>query len=180
MKFALLVGDGMADYPVKELDGLTPLEAASTPNMDRLAREGTVGLVRTIPHGAAPGSDIANLNLLGYDSARYFTGRAPLECASQDIHLSGAQVAFRCNLVTVTEGAMVDYSAGHIGSDEAAELIVEVDRKLGSPDRKFYPGVSYRHLLVTRPQQGKRWDGASLACTPPHDIVGQPRSLDYC
>jgi 2,3-bisphosphoglycerate-independent phosphoglycerate mutase len=141
--------------------------------MDTLAREGTIGLARTIPDGAAPGSDIANLNLLGYDVSRYYTGRAPLECVSQGIELSREQVAFRCNLVTVTDGVMVDYSAGHIGSEEAAELIARVGQTLGSPSLKFYPGVSYRHLLVTQPGAGKRWESA-LGCTPPHDIVGRP------
>jgi 2,3-bisphosphoglycerate-independent phosphoglycerate mutase len=141
--------------------------------MDRLAREGVVGLVRTIPAGAVPGSDIANLNLLGYDVSRYYTGRAPLECASRGIELSPEQVAFRCNLVTVLDNTMVDYSAGHITNTEAAELITEVDRKLGSPILKFYPGVSYRHLLVTQPEKGKKWESL-LACTPPHDITGRP------
>ncbi|RJP19538.1 MAG: cofactor-independent phosphoglycerate mutase [Candidatus Abyssobacteria bacterium SURF_5] len=172
MKVALLIGDGMADYPVEELDGLTPLEAAETPNMDRLAREGTVGLVRTVPEGTAPGSDIANLNLLGYDVSRYYTGRAPLECASRNIDLTAEQIAFRCNLVTVADETMVDYSAGHIGSEEAAELIADIDRQLGDSSRKFYAGVSYRHLLVADPG-GAKWE-TNLTCTPPHDIVGQP------
>jgi 2,3-bisphosphoglycerate-independent phosphoglycerate mutase len=173
MKFALLIGDGMADYPVKELGGLTPLEAAATPNMDRLARNGTVGKVRTIPDGATPGSDIANLNLLGYDVSRYYTGRAPLECASRNIELSDREIAFRCNLVTVTNDTMIDYSAGHISSEEASELITEVDKKLGNPTMKFYPGVSYRHLLVAQPDNKQHWD-TNLTCTPPHDITDRP------
>jgi 2,3-bisphosphoglycerate-independent phosphoglycerate mutase len=171
MKFALLVGDGMADYPLGELGGRTPLEAANTPNMDRLAREGVVGLVRTIPPGTAPGSDIANLNVLGYDVARYYSGRAPLEAASRNIELAAGDVAFRCNLVTVENGVMLDYSAGHITSKEAAELIASIDDKLGTPSLKFYPGVSYRHLLIVKLAAE---NGSELACTPPHDIVGQP------
>ncbi|MBI4832774.1 MAG: cofactor-independent phosphoglycerate mutase [Candidatus Lindowbacteria bacterium] len=173
MKFALLVGDGMADYPLDELGGRTPIEAANTPNMDRLAREGVVGLVRTIPPGMAPGSDIANLNVLGYDVTKYYSGRAPLEAASRNIELAADDVAFRCNLVTVEGGVMVDYSAGHIASEEAADLIASIDSKLGTDSLKFYPGVSYRHLLIAH---GKGATGIDrvLACTPPHDIVGQP------
>jgi len=173
MKFALLIADGMADYPVEELHGRTPLEAAKTPHMDRLAREGTVGIVRTIPPGATPGSDIANLNLLGYDTTRYYTGRAPLECVSQNIELTPDQVAFRCNLVTVTNDVMVDYSAGHITTEEAAELVAAVDRSLGTPSLKFHAGVSYRHLLVAQSPKDKHWE-TRLKCTPPHDIVGRP------
>jgi 2,3-bisphosphoglycerate-independent phosphoglycerate mutase len=173
MKFALLVGDGMADFPLEELGGLTPMEAADTPAMDRLAREGTVGMVRTIPEGMAPGSDIANLNLLGYDVKRYYSGRAPLEAASRNIELSDDDVAFRCNLVTVIDGIMVDYSAHHISSEEAAELIEAIDNAFGGPSLRFHAGVSYRHLLIARSENGKR-RGSKLACTPPHDIIGQP------
>lgn len=173
MKFALLVGDGMADYPLKQLDGRTPLEAADIPNMDRLAREGTVGTLRTIPDGMQPGSDIANLNLLGYDVAKYYSGRAPLEAASRGIELSASDVAFRCNLVTVENDVMIDYSAGHITSEEAAELIACVDAKLGNAKLKFYAGVSYRHLLTARIDAGQDWD-KGLRCTPPHDIIDRP------
>lgn len=173
MKFALLVGDGMADYPLEQLEGRTPLEVADTPNMDRFAREGAVGLVRTIPDGMPAGSDIANLNLLGYDVTRYYTGRAPLEAASLGIELSDDDVAFRCNLVTIIDEKMVDYSADHIGSEEAAELIMAVDHELGGESFRFHAGVSYRHLLVARMDEGKKWDSA-LVCTPPHDIIDQP------
>ncbi|GAB4346507.1 MAG: cofactor-independent phosphoglycerate mutase [Candidatus Abyssubacteria bacterium] len=173
MKFALLVGDGMADYPLDALGGATPLAIANTPHMDRLAREGTIGIVRTIPDGAAPGSDIANLNLLGYDSDIYYTGRAPLEAVSRGIKLADNEVAFRCNLVTVDDGIMIDYSAGHITSDEAAELVTHIDRHLGDAHLKFYPGISYRHLMVARDSEARQWD-TRLDCTPPHDIVGQP------
>ena len=173
MKFALIVGDGMADYPLEELEGLTPLQAAETANMDRLAREGTIGTVTTIPDGMQPGSDIANLSLLGYDVAKYYSGRAPLEAASLGVELSPDDVAFRCNLVTVEDGLMVDYSAGHITSEEAAEIINSVDAELGDDNIQFYPGVSYRHLMVSSVEGGADWD-SNLRCTPPHDIVGQP------
>jgi len=173
MKFALLVGDGMADDPLEKLEGRTPLEVADTPNMDRLAREGAVGLARTIPDGMPPGSDIANLNLLGYDVTRFYTGRAPLEAASLNIELSDDDVAFRCNLVTVIDDVMIDYSAGHISSEEAAELIEAVDRELGGESFRFHAGVSYRHLLVAQADGDKKWASA-LACTPPHDILDQP------
>lgn len=172
MKFALLVGDGMADFPLDELGGKTPLQAANIPFMDKLARDGTVGMIRTIPDGMPAGSDIANLNLLGYDVLKYYSGRAPLEAISRGIELVDAEVAFRCNLVTVTDDTMADYSAGHITSEEAAELIAAVDKELGSPAFRFHSGVSYRHLLVTRPKNGKKWEH-NLDCTPPHDIVGQ-------
>jgi len=173
MKFALLVGDGMADFPLDQLGGKTPLQAAKTPFMDKIAREGAVGLVCTIPDGMPAGSDIANLNLLGYDVSKYYTGRAPLEAASRGIELAMDEIAFRCNLVTVNDNTMVDYSAGHITSEEAAQLIAAVDRELGGPSFRFHPGVSYRHLLVTQPKNGGKWD-SELHCTPPHDIVGQP------
>jgi 2,3-bisphosphoglycerate-independent phosphoglycerate mutase len=173
MKFALLVGDGMADFALDELGGKTPLESADTPFMDKLAREGTVGVVRTIPEGMPAGSDIANLNLLGYDVSTYYSGRAPLEAASRGIELRPEEVAFRCNLVTVNDGTMLDYSAGHITSAEAAELIGAVDMSLGTQSRKFLPGVSYRHLMIIRDENGAGWE-TGLDCTPPHDIVGQP------
>jgi 2,3-bisphosphoglycerate-independent phosphoglycerate mutase len=173
MKFALLVGDGMADYPLEELGGRTPLEAADIPHMDEVARMGAMGMVRTIPDGMQPGSDIANLNLLGYDVAKYYSGRAPLEAASRGIELSADEVAFRCNLVTVVDGIMVDYSAGHITSGEAAELIDRIDAELGNAELRFYSGVSYRHLLTVQGGEGKLLD-TDLKCTPPHDIVGQP------
>ena len=118
MKYALLVGDGMADYPVPELRGRTPLEAARTPHMDLLAREGIGGLVRTIPQGMEPGSDVANLSILGIDPLHSYTGRGPLEAASMGIEMAGSDVAFRCNLVTVADDRMVDYSGGHISSSE--------------------------------------------------------------
>ena len=173
MKYIVIVGDGMADRPLKELGGVTPLQKAFTPNMDRLAREGIMGSVRTVPKGLHPGSDIANLSILGYDPRVFYTGRAPLEAASMGVELRDADAAYRCNLVTLrynkekTRAVMEDYSGGHISTDEAAALIKDIDKALGTSDIKFYPGVSYRHLMV--------WKNGELKveCVPPHDIIGK-------
>lgn len=169
MKYVMLVPDGAADYPLAELGERTPLEAASTPNMDRLAKNGMVGLVKTIPDGMGAGSDVASLSLLGYDPRRYYTGRGPLEAAYRGVALGVDDVAFRCNLITVGDGRLKDYSAGHISTEEAAELIKVVNGALGSERVEFYPGVSYRHLMIMR------GDGAAEAqCTPPHDAIDLP------
>jgi len=171
MKYVILVGDGMGDYPIPELGGKTPLEAAATPHLDELARRGELGCARTIPPGQEPGSDIANLAIMGYDPERYHTGRAPLEAAALGVDLGPAEVAFRCNLVTLRHQdsglIMEDYSAGHISSGEAQELIAALQAALGRDGRRFYPGVSYRHLLV--------WTEGDAAwhTYPPHDWTGQ-------
>jgi 2,3-bisphosphoglycerate-independent phosphoglycerate mutase len=178
MKYIVIVGDGMADRPLKELGGKTPLQKASTPHMDRLAREGFLGKVRTIPEGMHPGSDIANLSILGYDPREFYSGRAPLEAASIGVKLKKADVAYRCNLVTLkfnrdkTRAVMEDYSSGHISTEEAKELIHDVGGGLGSDLIKFYPGVSYRHLMI--------WAGGpdEVECVPPHDIIGKD-IMDY-
>jgi len=164
VKVLVVLGDGMADEPLDELGGKTPLEYARTPNFDRIAREGACGMVRTIPPGFEAGSDIANLSLLGYDPKRYYTGRGPLEAASMGIALGEGDIAYRCNLVTVTDGVMEDFSAGHIPSREGAPLI----RAVGAAVKglTLYPGISYRNLLVVP-------GGAGATTTPPHDIVGQ-------
>ncbi len=167
MKYIILVGDGMADYPIPELDGKTPLEAADTSNMDLVARKGISGLVKTIPENMPPGSDVANLAVLGYDPEIYFTGRSPLEAGSMGITVYSEDVAYRCNIVTVENGVMVDYSSGHISSDESLELMDLIDDMLGTDEIRFYPGVSYRHLLL---HEG---GSESLKCTPPHDITGE-------
>ncbi len=171
MKYIILIGDGMGDYPIAELGGKTPLEAAAIPNLDALARQGEVGLARTIPPGMEPGSDIANLAIMGYDPARYHTGRAPLEAAALGVSLAPDEVAFRCNLVTLRAEPgglyMEDYAAGHITSEEAKELISALEDALGQNGRHFYPGVSYRHLLVWN-QGGEGWK-----TYPPHDHSGQ-------
>lgn len=163
----MLVGDGMADFPVEELGGKTVLEYAYTPNMDRVVSQGRIGLVSTVPDGFLPGSDVANMSLMGYDPAKYYSGRAPVEAASMGIKLSAEDIAFRCNFVTIENGIMRDYSAGHIETSEAAKLIATLQDALGSDTVRFYPGVSYRHLLVVRGV------GGALKCVPPHDITGR-------
>jgi len=168
MKYIILLGDGMADYPLEEVGGRTPLEVASTPNMDRIAGDGSILLIDTIPKGMTPGSDVANLAVLGYDPSVYHTGRGPLEAASMGVKLSVHDVAFRCNLVTLSDDErMVDFTADHISSGDGAELIGMLNEKLGTTDIHFYAGVGYRHLMV--------WTGGNewIATTPPHDITGQ-------
>ena len=171
-KYVILVGDGMGDYPLEELDGKTPLEAARTPHMDQLAARGILGWVQTVPPALEPGSDIANLTLMGYDPLAYHTGRAPLEAVSQGLRLQGEEVAFRCNLVHLEKpGAnrfvMGSYSADHISSEEGRILIEALNEGLKGPSWTFYPGVGYRHLLV--------WDGGdpTVKTRPPHDLTGQ-------
>jgi len=159
----------MADYPLKQLGGRTPLEVARTPNMDEVARLGQLGLARMIPPGFDSGSDVAMLSILGYDPRRYYTGRAPLEAAELGIELRPDMVAFRCNLITADEGRVADYSGGHITSGEAEELIRFLDQHLGGEDIRFYPGVSYRHICVIRDTSL-----VGVSCTPPHDITGKP------
>lgn len=165
MKFIVILGDGMADRPLESLKGKTPLQAAHTPNMDLIASIGRCGLARTVPEGMPPGSDVANLSVMGYDPHRYYTGRAPLEAAAMGIKLEEDDIAFRCNLVTVENGIMKDYSAGHITSEEGRELIRAL--KPFMPAERLYAGVSYRNLLVLRA-------GAQAICTPPHDITDRP------
>ena len=172
-KFIILVGDGMGDYPLAQLGGLTPLEAARTPNLNRLAGIGTLGIVHTIPAGMQPGSDVANMSLLGYDPAVYHTGRGPLEAASIGVRLEPDEVAFRCNLVFLLEDEagkvlMGDYSAGHISTGEAHEIVDSLQSAVSGAPLKLFPGVSFRQLLV--------WKGGreEIRTTPPHDILGQP------
>jgi 2,3-bisphosphoglycerate-independent phosphoglycerate mutase len=173
MKYVILIGDGMADRRLKELDGKTPLEAAFTPNMDKLAREGTQGSVRTVPEGMQPGSDVANMSILGYDPSEFYSGRGPLEAASMGVELKETDMAFRCNLVTLgfnkekTRAHMADYSADHVTSAESRVLMEELNREIGSKGVIFYPGVSYRNLMVWA--EGE----AEAELTPPHDITGK-------
>ncbi len=168
MKYVVVVGDGMPDQPLAELDQLTPLEAAHTPHFDFIAREGILGSVYTVPTSLPPGSDAGNLSLLGYDPEIYLSGRGPLEAASIGIQLDPRDVAYRCNMVTLEDGKMRDYSAGHITSEEACTLVNAVEESLGTPELRFYPGVRYRHLMV---HHGGADD---VQCTPPHDIIGEP------
>ncbi len=172
-KYIMIVGDGMADYPLESLGGKTPLEAARVPHMDRLAREGAGGRLKTVPGGFAPASDVANLSLLGYDPAKCYSGRGPLEAASLGVDLEPDEVAFRCNLVTVSEGKLSDYSAGHISTREAGLLINQLEERLGGQGIRFHPGMSYRHLLVVKEQLLEEGRG-KLKTMPPHDITGEP------
>ena len=164
MKYIVVLGDGMADEPIPELRGKTPLEYAQTPNMDRLAIEGACGMLRTIPEGYEAGSDIANMSILGYAPQRYYTGRGPLEAMSMGIDLAPTDVAYRCNLVTVRNGIMADFSAGHISSPEGAALFSSLAPAL--PGVMVKAGVSYRNLLIVP-------NGRGATSMPPHDIVGQ-------
>lgn len=172
-KFIILIGDGMADDPLDSLQGRTPLQAAKTPHLDQLAQRGMLGQVQTIPAGFPPGSDVANLSILGYDPAIYLTGRAPLEAAAMGVKLGPRDVAFRCNLVTLqirgNQTFMEDFSAGHISTAEAREIIAAIGRCLGDEEFSFFAGLSYRHLMVWR--NGEK--SAGLSTTPPHDISGQ-------
>lgn len=179
MKYAVVLCDGMADRPVPELNNMTPMQAANKPNMDYLASKGEVGLVKTVGAGLKPGSDVANLSVLGYDPAIYYSGRSPLEAASIGIDLKPDDVTLRCNLVTLSDEpnyedkTMVDYCAGDISTPEAEELIKYIDEKLGSDKFKFYAGVSYRHCLVWA--KGEPHPGV---LTPPHDISDR-KITDY-
>ena len=166
MKYILVVPDGVADKPIPELGNQTPLQKARTPNLDAIVQKGMLGRIQTVPHTLPSGSDVACMSLLGYDPTRYYTGRAPLEAASLGIPLSKEEVVFRCNLVTLEQGKMKDYSAGHISNEEAKAIVTTLQEKLGGNGFQFYAGVQYRHLLVT-PQYGK------AKCTPPHDIAGK-------
>ncbi len=174
MKYIVLVGDGMGDRPIEELGGKTVLEAAKIPNMNFIAEKGRVGLTNMIPSRMLPASDVANLSILGYNPKKYYTGRGPLEAANIGIDLKEDEVAFRCNLVTVSDERMADYSAGHISNEEAKSMIEELNSKLGSEDIKFYPGVSYRHLVVFKCKDKAEQEGfVNAKCTPPHDIAGK-------
>lgn len=170
-KYIVLVADGMADYPIDELAGRTPLEAAKTPNMDFIAHHGILGRVKTIPDNMSAGSDVANITIMGYDAAKFYTGRGPLEAANLGIELGERDIAFRCNLVTVFQNSLVDYSAGHINSKEAGILIKYINEHLGTERIKFYPGVSYRHVMVVKNGQEEHLE--DLECQPPHNITGQ-------
>jgi len=169
MKYIVLVPDGAIDYPLDELAGRTPLEVARTPNMDFIAQNGIVGRIKTIPEKLPPASDVANLSIFGYDPLKYYTGRGPLEAANLGIDLAEDEVAFRCNLVTVLEDIMVDYSAGHISSKESEMLIKFLNEKLGSKELRFYSGVSYRNLLIIK--SPKSIQLSKIKCVPPHDII---------
>ncbi|MDD5505528.1 MAG: cofactor-independent phosphoglycerate mutase [Candidatus Omnitrophica bacterium] len=170
-KYIVLVGDGMADYPIAELGMRTPLEAARTPNMDFIAKNGLLGQAKTIPEKMTPASDVANLSILGYDPRKYYSGRGPLEAANLGVELEDDDVAFRCNLITAGSDTLIDYSAGHINSKEAEKLIKLLDQRLGTNKIRFFPGVGYRHLLLVK--RGSELKLENLKCKAPHDIAGQ-------
>ena len=178
MKYFVILGDGMADYPVPEFDNKTILEVADKPVIDYMAENGELGMVKTVQDGMKPGSDVANLSVMGYDTKKYYTGRSPLEAASIGVKMKDTDVTFRCNIVTLSDEenyedkTMLDYSSGEISTPEAEELIKAVAEELNTDILKFYSGVSYRHLLV--------WDNGStnVTLTPPHDISDR-KITDY-
>lgn len=175
MKYLVLLCDGMADYPVPELDNKTPMGASHTPNMDKLAEKSIIGLVKTVADNMKPGSDVANLSVLGYDPQVYYTGRSPLEAGSIGIDMKDTDISFRCNLVTLSDEpnyedkTILDYCADDISTEEAKELVDYLEKNLGNDEFKLYSGVSYRHCLI--------WNNGTLEVgelTPPHDITGKP------
>jgi len=168
MKYVVVIGDGMADFPLEELNGKTPLQISETPNMDKIAADGVSGLLKTVPDTMTPGSDVANLSLMGYNPEKYYTGRGPIEAASIGAELSNGDVAFRCNLITEDSGILSDFNAGHISTLEASEIIETLNQKFYRYG-KFYLGTSYRHLFVSKNNKT-----ANLKSTPPHDVVEEP------
>jgi 2,3-bisphosphoglycerate-independent phosphoglycerate mutase len=164
VKYVVCVPDGCADEPIAELGGRTPLEAASMPTLARLAARGEVGRAAVIPEGFAPGSDVGNMSILGFDPARYHTGRAPIEAAALGIELGPDEVAYRCNLVTVEDGIMRDFAGGHPSSEDAAKVIDALQAALGTDEIRFHAGVQYRHIVVAP----RSW--ADAVCAPPHDL----------
>ncbi len=173
MKYIVVLGDGMADEPIAELDGKTPLEYAKTPNMDKLSKLSEVGMVHTIPDGMSPGSDTANLSVMGYDPKKYYSGRSPLEALSIGVPMKDTDIAIRCNIVTISEEdvpfeekTIIDHSASEISTEDCAVLLNEVMKALANETYQFYVGTSYRHCLI--------WDkGQVVQLTPPHDVLGQ-------
>jgi len=172
MKYIVIVPDGASDHPIESLGGKTPLEVASIPFINSLAQSGTLGRVKTVPAGFTPSSDVANLSLLGYEPDKYYTGRGPLEAANLGIELEDKDLAFRCNFITQTDDILFDYSAGHITNKEAGILIDYLNNKLGTSDIKFYPGKSYRHIMVYK--NGADLELEKLKYFAPHDIMSKP------
>ena len=170
MKYCVVIMDGASGLPIQERDRKTCLELADTLNLDSMASQGSVGMVLTVPNGMEPSSACACMSVLGYDPRTYYRGRAGIEAKSMGIALEDGDAVFRCNLVAIRDGRMWDYSAGHISSDEAQELISAIDKNLGNDDIRFYPGVSYRHICKLKGRE----DTLMATCTPPHDIPGKP------
>ena len=167
-KYAIIIPDGAADEPLEQFGNKTALEAAEIPNIDRISTEGRQGIVRTVPDGMEPGSDVAQMSVLGYDPTKFYSGRAPIEAVARNIKLTDDNWVFRCNLITIANRKMEDHSAGHISTKEAEKLIEELDQQLGTEKFRFYSGVSYRHLLVFT---GLDFD---VQTYPPHDCIGSP------
>ncbi len=165
-KYLVLIGDGMSDLPLKQLGGQTPLAAARTPNLDWLAQNGVCGWTSNIPAGLEPGSDVAAMSICGADPRKYYTGRGPLEAVSLGVKVKRGEVAFRCNLVSVERGRMKDFTAGHISTAEARKIFGFLNKRLGEKTLRFYPGLSYRNLLVAS-------RGSRVKTTAPHDITGK-------
>jgi len=170
VKYCVVIIDGASDWPLPGRGGKTCLELARTPNLDRMARESTLGLVQTVPEGMEPSSACACMSILGYDPRVYYKGRSAIEAASMGIPINKGKVAFRCNLVSVRDGKMWDYSSGHIGDSDAHALVEALNKSLGSEEIHFYPGVSYRHICKIKGHT----DALQAACTPPHDIPNKP------
>ena len=168
MKYIIILGDGMADWPVKEFGGKTILQNARKPYMDMLARKGRTGMLKTVPDGFHPGSEVANMTVMGYDVTKSFEGRGVLEAANIGVDIKPGQMGMRCNIICIENGLIKNHSAGHITTPEADELIKALDKELGTDKVHFYTGIQYRHLLVV---EGGRKE---LICTPPHDVPGQP------
>jgi 2,3-bisphosphoglycerate-independent phosphoglycerate mutase len=168
MKYIIILGDGMADWPVKEFGGKTILQNARKPYMDMLARKGRTGMLKTVPDGFHPGSEVANMTVMGYDVTKSFEGRGVLEAANIGVDIKPGQMGMRCNIICIQNGLIKNHSAGHITTPEADELIKALDKELGSDTVHFHTGIQYRHLLVI---DGGRKE---LICTPPHDVPGQP------
>jgi len=173
MKYVIVLGDGMADEPIASIDNLTPLEKANTPMMDKISKMSELGLVHTIPEGMSPGSDTANLSVIGYNPKIYYTGRSPLEALSIGVDMKDTDIALRCNIVTVSEDdlsyeekTIIDHSSSEISTEDAAVLLEAVRSELEDDIYKYYLGTSYRHLTI--------WDkGEVVPLTPPHDILGK-------
>lgn len=179
MKYAIVIPDGCADEPQESLGGRTPLQAANVPNMDAIVKAGIVGRANNVPPSLPAGSDVANLSLLGYNPLEHFTGRAPLEAAAQGIPLAAADWAIRCNIVTVEDQTMQSFTAGHISTEEATRLLATAQEHLGSSELTFYPGVSYRNLLLYRPGSGTAPFSNDTRTTPPHDLTDKSVLDDY-
>jgi 2,3-bisphosphoglycerate-independent phosphoglycerate mutase len=170
-KFLVLIGDGMSDLPLKQLGGKTPLEAAETPNLDWLAQNGACGWTKNVPPGLEPGSDVAAMSIFGYDANKYYSGRGPLEAASLGVKLNPGEVAFRCNLVSIANGRMKDFTADHISTAEAKKIFKLLNAKIGTKNVRFYPGLSYRNLLVIGSRVARLV--SRVKTRAPHDITGK-------